>query len=211
MLANEWVSLAVVCMLGAFSPGPSLMVILSLTASDGRQAGYIASLGHGLGVFIYAILSATGLSIVLNTHRNIFLTVQVFGAIFLFYLGIRIFRSSLSKNMDHISEDVRTKSIANKFFDGFLIAILNPKIGAFFLSLFSQFLIFGQSLITHLGMATLAGIIDTMAYVIMVSLVSTSTMNKFFSTYKKSVEFSFGLLLIILSISLCLKLIIDDL
>ena len=78
-------------------------------------------------------------------------------------------------------------------------------------SLFSQFLIFGQSLITHLGMATLAGIIDTIAYVIMVSLASTSTMNKFFSTYKKSVEFSFGLLLIILSISLCLKLIIDDL
>ena len=84
MLLNDWVSLAIICTLGAFSPGPSLMVILSLTASKGRKAGYIASIGHGIGIFIYALLSATGLAIMLNTYRQLFVSIQILGAIFLF-------------------------------------------------------------------------------------------------------------------------------
>ena len=62
MLLNEWASLAIICILGAFSPGPSLMVILSLAATNGSKAGYIASIGHGTGIFIYAMLSATDIS-----------------------------------------------------------------------------------------------------------------------------------------------------
>ena len=41
------------------------------------------------------------------------------------------------------------------------------------------------------------------------SLVSTSIMRKFITIYKKSVEFAFGLLLIILALSLCFKLFLD--
>ena len=84
MFLDEWLSLAIICSLGAISPGPSMIVILSLTTSHGRKAGYIASVGHGLGVFIYALLSATGLAIVLNTYFRVFLLVQILGALFLF-------------------------------------------------------------------------------------------------------------------------------
>ena len=208
MLFQDWVSLAVICILGAFSPGPSLMVILSITASNGRKAGFFASFGHGLGVFIYALLSATGLSIILNTYSQLLSLVQVLGALFLLYIGIRIIRSVFSKTASNptvLSNDM----IANRFTDGFLIAIFNPKIAAFFLSLFSQFLVVGQTFIIHLGMAFLAGTIDTLAYLAMVTLASTSTMLKFLSMYKKSVEVSFGLILIILSISLCFKIIMN--
>ena len=210
MLLNDWVSLAIICTLGAFSPGPSLMVILSLTASKGRKAGYIASIGHGIGIFIYALLSATGLAIMLNTYRQLFVSIQILGAIFLFYLGIRIIRASFFQKKDNNSEDIISGNISNSFTDGFLIAILNPKIGVFFFSLFSQFLIVGQVFIIHLGMATLAGIIDTFAYLIMVSLASTAIMQRFLSVYKKSVEFAFGLFLLILAGSLCFKLLVGN-
>ena len=98
MFLNEWFSLAIICSLGALSPGPSLIVILSLTTSNGRKAGYIASVGHGIGIFIYALLSATGLALILNTYFRIFLLVQILGTLFLFYLGIRIIRSSFFVN-----------------------------------------------------------------------------------------------------------------
>ena len=208
MLVQDWLSLAAICILGAFSPGPSLMVILSITASNGRKAGFFASFGHGLGVFIYALLSATGLSIILNTYSQLLILVQVLGALFLLYLGIRTIRSFFSK-MGNSSPLLSNSMIANRFTDGFLIAIFNPKIAAFFLSLFSQFLVVGQTFIIHLGMALLAGSIDTLAYLAMVTLASTSIMLKFLSTYKKSVEVSFGLFLIILSISLCFKIIMN--
>ena len=208
MLFQDWVSLAVICILGAFSPGPSLMVILSITASNGRKAGFFASFGHGLGVFIYALLSATGLSIILNTYSQLLSIVQVLGALFLLYIGIRTIRSLFLKTADS-SIALSNDMVANRFTDGFLIAIFNPKIAAFFLSLFSQFLVFRQTFIIHLSMALLAGMIDSVAYLAMVTLASTSIMLKFLSTYKKSVEVSFGLILIILSISLCFKIIIN--
>ena len=209
MLLNEWISLATICILGAFSPGPSLVVVLSLTASEGRKAGYIASLGHGFGVFIYALISATGLAIVLNSYRQLFISIQILGAIFLFYLGIRIIGSSFFKKPDNKSQDIVSSIFSSRLIDGFLIAILNPKIAVFFFSLFSQFLVAGQTFTIHLGMATMAGVIDTFAYLTLVSLVSTSIMQKFITIYKKSVEFAFGLLLIILALSLCFKLFLD--
>lgn len=208
MLFQDWLSLAAICILGAFSPGPSLMVILSITASNGRKAGFLSSFGHGLGVFIYALLSATGLSIILNTYRQLLILVQVLGALFLLYIGIRTIRSLFLTTADS-SKVLSNNMIPNRFIDGFLIAIFNPKIAAFFLSLFSQFLIVGQTFIIHLGMALLAGTIDTIAYLAMVTLASTSIMLKFLSTYKKSVEASFGLLLIMLSISLSFKIIMN--
>jgi threonine/homoserine/homoserine lactone efflux protein len=184
------------------------MVILSITASNGRKAGFLSSFGHGLGVFIYALLSATGLSIILNTYRQLLILVQVLGALFLLYIGIRTIRSLFLTTAD--SSKVSSKNMMpNRFIDGFLIAIFNPKIAAFFLSLFSQFLIVGQTFVIHLGMALLAGTIDTIAYLAMVTLASTSIMLKFLSTYKKSVEASFGLLLIMLSISLSFKIIMN--
>ena len=208
MLFQDWLSLAAICILGAFSPGPSLMVILSITASNGRKAGFFSSFGHGLGVFIYALLSATGLSIILNAYSQLLILVQFLGALFLLYIGIRTIRSLFLTTAD--SSKVSSKNMMpNRFIDGFLIAIFNPKIAAFFLSLFSQFLIVGQTFIIHLGMALLAGTIDTIAYLAMVTLASTSTMLKFLSTYKKSVEASFGLLLIMLSISLSFKIIMN--
>jgi len=208
MLFQDWLSLAAICILGAFSPGPSLMVILSITASNGRKAGFLSSFGHGLGVFIYALLSATGLSIILNTYSQLLILVQFLGALFLLFIGIRTIRTLFLTTAD--SSKVLSKNmIPNRFIDGFLIAIFNPKIAAFFLSLFSQFLIVGQTFIIHLGMALLAGTIDTIAYLAMVTLASTSIMLKFLSTYKKSVEASFGLLLIMLSISLSFKIIMN--
>lgn len=208
MLFQDWLSLAAICILGAFSPGPSLMVILSITASNGRKAGFFSSFGHGLGVFIYALLSATGLSIILNTYSQLLILVQFLGALFLLFIGIRTIRTLFLTTAD--SSKVLSKNmIPNRFIDGFLIAIFNPKIAAFFLSLFSQFLIVGQTFVIHLGMALLAGTIDTIAYIAMVTLASTSIMLKFLSTYKKSVEASFGLLLIMLSISLSFKIIMN--
>ena len=42
----DWLSLISICLLGALSPGPSLMVILACTAENGRKAGVLASIGH---------------------------------------------------------------------------------------------------------------------------------------------------------------------
>jgi len=61
MEPDQWLSLAMICLAGAVSPGPSLLVILDATRRGGRPAGMLAAIGHGLGIFIYAFGAATGL------------------------------------------------------------------------------------------------------------------------------------------------------
>ena len=62
-------------------------------------------------------------------------------------------------------------------------AVFNPKIAAFFVSLFSQFLAEGQSTALHLAMAALAGAIDMIVYVTFVRLVTTQFVARAFTKF----------------------------
>jgi threonine/homoserine/homoserine lactone efflux protein len=182
MNAADWVSLALVCVLGAASPGPSLAVILAATRRRGRRGGLLAAIGHGTGVFIYALIAATSLSIVLTHHADLFFAVQLAGAIVLLGIGVRLVLGALRAAP---AGPVETSSAAmsRSFLDGFLIAIFNPKIAAFFASLFSQFITDGQRLQLHAAMASLAGAIDTSIYVVIVMLASTRFVHQMLTKY----------------------------
>ena len=169
--------------MGASSPGPSLIVILRHAVADGRSAGIYAAVGHGLGIFIYALVSAIGLSFILISSPKIFSFVQILGALFLLWIGFQILRGGLSKKDLSNFGEYKTPSSGttlNHFRDGFGIAILNPKILAFFSSLFSQFLSPEQNFSIHIFMAIIAGFIDVSVYVIIVFLVTLKSLLKFY-------------------------------
>ena len=72
MSSSDWVVLFTICVLGAYSPGPSQTMILSCVAKYGKAAGLHAATRHGFGVLLYAIASATGLSVLLLTLQLFF-------------------------------------------------------------------------------------------------------------------------------------------
>ena len=202
MILQDWFSLALICFFGALSPGPSLLVILAVTAAQGRRAGLLISFGHGLGVLFYAFLSATGLSLLIVSYENLFVFVQILGAIFLIWLGLNLIRSGLYNAKVNYRSSLNSFLLNHQLLSGFYLAILNPKIVVFCLSLFSQFLAPSQSNLTHLLMAILASLIDVAVYVSVVVLTSTVVVAKLLEEWRKYVELMFGGLLIILSISL---------
>ena len=191
--------------MGASSPGPSLIVILRYAVADGRSAGIYAAVGHGLGIFIYALVSAIGLSFILISFPKIFSFVQILGALFLLWIGFHIIRGRLSKkDLSNLGEykTPSSSTTLNHFRDGFGIAILNPKILAFFSSLFSQFLSPEQNFSIHMFMAIIAGFIDVSVYVIIVFLVTLKRLLKFYRDKIFLLEVAFGLLLILLGFSI---------
>mgnify|MGYP001166253621 FL=1 len=201
MILQDWLYLFFICLLGACSPGPSVVVILGFVFSEGRKSGISASIGHGLGVFGYAILCAFGLGFLIEIYDTFFTVVQFLGAFFLLYLSFVIIKGSIvEKKTSHDVINIDIKK--NRFIEGFFIAILNPKIAVFFLSLFSQFLSSDQTHITHLFMAILAGGIDTIVYCIIVILASTKGTASFLENHGSKVSLIFGIMLIFLSLSL---------
>ena len=63
---------ALMFILGATSPGPSLAVVLRNTMIGGRARGLACAVGHGIGFGFYAISVVFGLVIIMENHPNVF-------------------------------------------------------------------------------------------------------------------------------------------
>ena len=72
MELTSWLALAAICVMGAISPGPSLALIIRNTVQGGQGHGVATALGHGLGVGIYALGTALGLSILITQTPLLF-------------------------------------------------------------------------------------------------------------------------------------------
>ena len=83
-----WLQFALVCVIGAMSPGPSLAVVIKNNINYNKLAGILTSIGHGLGIGVYATLALVGLGLLLQTNQTLFLFIQILGLIFLFFLGL---------------------------------------------------------------------------------------------------------------------------
>ena len=187
--------------LGAASPGPSLAVILSATRTGGRAGGLAAAFGHGLGVFLYAFVAATSLSFIIAHYTTLFFVLQLAGASLLIWLGGRLLKASFRpKDEQTIATD--QNGMTSNFLSGFAIAAFNPKIAAFFASLFSQFFAEGQSLGLHVGMATLAGVIDAVTYIVIVISLSGYQLHTLMAAHLHLFDRVLGSLLMLIGISL---------
>ncbi len=199
MTLSAWLSLATICILGAMSPGPSLAVVLKNTLSGGRGEGVKTALGHGIGVGIYALATAIGLSVILNAIPLFFVIVQLLGAIFLAYLGCQAILGAKGLVEANSMEESSPPTV-HGFRSGFFIAFLNPKLALFFVALFSQFVSPGALLPEKLFMALTAAGIDTVWYLLVVLLLSHSVILAGLRRRAHLLERLFGLLLLLLAV-----------
>ena len=170
------IGISLVCLLGAISPGPSLAIVFRNTISGGRKQGVITSLGHGLGLTLYAFVAIMGLSSLLLANVQIFNFLQWTGALFLIWLAYKMVTFNPSNN-SHTEEQER--SDLRGFLEGFMTAFLNPKILVFFVAVFSQFINIDITISDRLIIAGMAGIIDTVWYTLVaVVLAETSIIDK---------------------------------
>ena len=95
---NFWFLAVVTCLLGAMSPGPSLVVVSHNTMSLGFRYGVITSISHGVGVGIYALLTVFGITLIIQSSDIILPLIRIFGCIFLLYLARNMYHSSWDTN-----------------------------------------------------------------------------------------------------------------
>jgi len=136
----SWSQIVLVCFLGAASPGPSLALVSANTLSGGRAYGIATSLGHAIGIGLWALLTAIGLAKVIVSTPAILIVAQLFGGCLVSYIGFRIISGKPGPSGSNISPPTSSsKTLIQGAVEGFLISILNPKIALFFLAIFSHF------------------------------------------------------------------------
>ncbi len=200
----EWLTIFFVCLIGAMTPGPSLIVIIYLTNSKNLVSGFVASLAHGFGIFIYALISIFSLSFVINLLPSAIPIIQILGAIFLIYLGSKILFLKISKRVINDKTKIPETTIESIFL-GLTTSLINPKILIFFTSIFSQFISQDYSIYTKFGMALLAGIIDSTWYILVCYSVSIKVVENYIKSKQKLILLFLGTILIIFSFYLAFK------
>ena len=173
MSPEEWVALATVFIVGAMSPGPSLAVILNNTISGGRSQGIATGIGHGIGFGVYAFLAALGLATALSLHDGVQFILNGGGFVILVWLGFRFIRSSMNESKFKHGKHQENTSQRTGFFQGFMIALFNPKILAWMLALYANFIEPDMGLETLLGMGALGMVIDGSWYVTVATFLSS--------------------------------------
>lgn len=191
----EWLTLATVCTLGAISPGPSLALIISNTVKGGVKNGIITSIGHGIGVGLYALLTILGLSIIIKNTPWLFDILQISGAFFLIYMAGKILRAKPSEETEESTEHKGFKG----FSGGFLVAFLNPKLAIFFIALFSQFLEPNYHFVAHSIMVATAGGIDILWYCIVTLLVGKTRLNDILVRHSRKVDIASAIVFILIA------------
>jgi len=105
---------------------------------DGRP-GFATSVGICTGILGWAVAAGLGVSTLLATSANAFTALKLAGAAYLIYLGIATLRAHDASMAAYANGESRLP-LQRAWLLGLLSALLNPKLGVFFLTLLPQFI-----------------------------------------------------------------------
>ena len=193
-----------VCLLGAMSPGPSMAVVINNAIFKGRYNGILTSIGHGIGIAIYATFAVLGLGLIIETNIFIFNSLKILSIIFLIFIGMKSILNKERLNLE--KKDVKEKTIS--FLQGFSISILNPKILVWFIAIYSQFMSINNELIFNIYLVSIAGIVDACWYIFLTIAVTTASALSFFQAKIMLIQKVQGFIFLAIGLGLLVNLIV---
>ena len=195
--------IAFVCLLGAMSPGPSMIVVINNAIFKNKFNGIVTALGHGFGIGIYALFAVIGIGIIIKTNLIIFNLLKIISILFLLYLGIQ---AIIKKNQLKFKQDKLSES-GKSFFQGLSISILNPKILIWFIAIYSQFMSLNNDIYFNISLILIASFVDALWYVVLVNLVTLKGVHEQIKMKAQLIQRIIGFLFVIISIILFIDLI----
>jgi threonine/homoserine/homoserine lactone efflux protein len=118
------------------TPGPAVLYIIARSVDQGRAAGLVSVLSVETGNFFHVLAATFGLSAILLSSATAFAIVKYLGAAYLIYLGIR---KLFSREEARATPTPVPASLRRAFWQGILVAALNPKTALFFFAFLPQF------------------------------------------------------------------------
>jgi threonine/homoserine/homoserine lactone efflux protein len=123
-------------------PGPTIIMVISQALAHGRKVAFASVLGVGLGDLLATSLSIAGAGALLATSATLFQALKFIGAVYLIWIGYKMWRSPVTVPDIDGTEPIETASVkaGTIFRDSFLVTLLNPKGILFFVAFVPQFI-----------------------------------------------------------------------
>jgi threonine/homoserine/homoserine lactone efflux protein len=131
------VAFSVLAALLTVAPGPDFVLVVRTAIGYDRRRAIAASLGICSGLFVWAVVSAAGITAVLAASKAAFTAVRLAGAAYLAWLGIDAIRHAGRADREDATPRFRTWWHA--FRTGLINNVLNPKVGVFYVTVVPNF------------------------------------------------------------------------
>lgn len=143
MSVESWLLFCITETVLCFTPGPAVLLVVSLSLTRGAPAGFGASLGILSANAMYFTISATSLGALLLASWELFTIVKWCGAAYLIWTGGHMLlsaRSRLSASPVEANANRNRLGSFSSFSSGFLTQGANPKALVFFTAILPQFI-----------------------------------------------------------------------
>ncbi|EEY78726.1 translocator protein, LysE family [Acinetobacter calcoaceticus RUH2202] len=130
-----------IAFLTLLSPGPGVLFTVTNSINYGVRTALFGISGLIIGMFVIAVISASGVGLIITSNPTIFTVLKFIGAFYLMYLGYKNFSKKIP-SQDLITDQQSDKNVSKSklFYQGLLASLLNPKTIVFFIALFPQFI-----------------------------------------------------------------------
>ena len=146
MTLSTWWLFVLMTFVVSATPGPNMLLIMSVSARHGVRQAVMAMLGCMTALLAMMSISAAGLGSVLQTSPQVFEALRLAGAAYLAYLGVKVWREPVQ---DQAADATTRADLAGEaaqvntgaiYRQAFLVAASNPKAILFAAAFFPQFI-----------------------------------------------------------------------
>jgi threonine/homoserine/homoserine lactone efflux protein len=137
MTPEVWLAYVVACTVLLLVPGPTITTVVSYALGEGRASGFATVPGTVVGDFTAMTLSLLGAGAILAASATLFTVLKLFGAAYLIWMGIQLWRSN--PEAQGVSDMKRDATARRMFWNCYVVTALNPKSIVFFIAFVPQF------------------------------------------------------------------------
>jgi len=125
-------------------PGPDTAMVIRSAARDGRALGFATALGINCGVLTWGAATAVGITALLAVSTVAYTVLRIAGACYMLWLGsrllLRALRAGTGDEIDAEGPGTGSRQPLRSWGRGLTTNLLNPKFGAFYVSVIPQFI-----------------------------------------------------------------------
>jgi threonine/homoserine/homoserine lactone efflux protein len=189
---------------GVVSPGPSFLMVARISVARSRRDGLAAAIGMGIGGVIFAVLALLGMRTIILKVPQLYLGLRIVGALYLVYLGIRIWINAASPLSEARVEQDRT-TFAGSFGRGLVTQLSNPKTAVVYGSIFAALLPANLPRAGLIVLPCLVFVIETTWYAVVAFALSSAAPRQVYLRSKTTIDRVAGGVLSLLGLKLLVQ------
>lgn len=142
MFDSQVLAFTLLAALMTVSPGADTLLVVRNVLRGGRRDGLATAFGICSGLYVHALLSALGISVILMHSAAAYMALKIAGAAYLVWLGLQSLRSAGRARPQAAAGNEQPARVpaGQAWREGFITNVLNPKVIVFYLALLPQFI-----------------------------------------------------------------------